>query len=255
MLFSMVNRRSLLVALLALAAPLSSRHQAQVLHANGPLPSFEVATIKPMQGAPPPPPGGAPPPLPHDQILLYVNVRQLIASAYNVQAFAKSEILGGPAWTNDQLYEIHAKISGPMSEAMQKMRGKDRQEQTALMEQSLLTDRFKLHVHFEARDLPQFELGIVKGGHRLPAATPSAPQRISLETPHPGEHTLASLLQDQPEIGGRLIVDKTSLEWELQATSVSMLTALTDQLGLRLIESNGPIEVLVIDSIDRPSEN
>lgn len=278
----MVNRSSVfLVAFLALAAPPFSWPQAQVLHATGPLPSFDVATIKPMQGAPPPPPDGAPPPLPNDQILLYVNVRQLIASAYDVQAFAKSEIIGGPAWINDQLYEIHAKISGPMSEATQKMRGKDRQKQIALMEQSLLADRLKLRVHFETRDLPQFALEVVKNGHRLSEAKPSAPQRISLETPRPGESELqatgvslrmiASLLQDQPEIGGRLIVDKTGLDgsydiklaWardndsatRLENNAPSLFTALADQLGLRLVESKGPIEVLVIDSIDRPTEN
>jgi uncharacterized protein (TIGR03435 family) len=35
----------------------------------------------------------------------------------------------------------------------------------------------------------------------------------------------------------------------------SLETALGETLGLRLVATKGPVEVVVIDSIDRPSEN
>jgi bla regulator protein BlaR1 len=83
---------------------------------------------------------------------------------------------------------------------------------------------------------------------------------------------LIETLQMQPEIGGRLIVDRTgltghyeiTLDWQrdMGATTAtdesgppSLLTALREQLGLRLVETKGSVEVIVIDHIDRPSEN
>jgi len=66
---------------------------------------------------------------------------------------------------------------------------------------------------------------------------------------------------------GRIVVDKTglsdsydfTLEWapdEAQdSPAPSLVTALREQLGLRLESQRSPVEVLVIDSIDRPSEN
>jgi uncharacterized protein (TIGR03435 family) len=49
-------------------------------------------------------------------------------------------------------------------------RTNSKREQTSLMMQSLLTDRFKLKVHFESRELPVYALVFAKGGPKLPAA-------------------------------------------------------------------------------------
>jgi uncharacterized protein (TIGR03435 family) len=211
----------------------------------------------------------------------------LIAFAYNVQAFTKSEVVGGPEWIDSQIYEIHAKINGTMSDAMQQMPAKQRQEQTDLMEQSLLADRFKLHVHFETRELPEFALVVAKGSPKmLPSAAPSDtygrmtqnPDGQSWEFKAKGisVQNLALFLQMQQEIGGRVIVDQTGLtgaygvkmDWERDngagapeattspnETAPSLFTALQEQLGLKLVETKGPVEVIVIDHIDRPSPN
>jgi uncharacterized protein (TIGR03435 family) len=88
---------------------------------------------------------------------------------------------------------------------------------------------------------------------------------------------LISLLRNQSEIGGKPILDKTgftdrfdivNLQWaNLTAAAIpadngapdpdapSLFTALEETLGLKLTPGKGPVEVLVIDSIDRPSEN
>ena len=108
--------------------------QAQILHAADPLPSFEVATVKPVQG-PPPPRGGGPPPLGQDEVLMYVNARMLLASAYNAEAFAGDVITGGPSWIDNQVFEVHGRIERSASDAMQKMPAKQRQQQIKLMEQ------------------------------------------------------------------------------------------------------------------------
>jgi bla regulator protein BlaR1 len=278
--FNLPSTLAIALAASAIAAP------AQVLHASAPLPSFEVATVKPMQGAPPPREAG-PPPLARDEVLMYVNARLLIGAAYNVQAMARSEIVGGPDWIDTQIYEVHARINPAISDAMQQMPAQQRQQQIELMEQSLLAERFKLQVHFETRQLPEFALEVAnaKIGPKLPpAAVPSGPHRRTLQpsktqgwelqATSASLETLASMLQMQPEIGGRLIVDHTgltgaydvTLNWARDngagsptispdETVPSLFTALQEQLGLKLVETRGPVEVIVLDHIDHPAPN
>lgn len=265
--------------LIALAFAISlTPASAQILHASGPLPSYEVVDIKASDGAPPP---GGIPPKPRDEIWTFVTTRMVIASAYNVPTFSKSEIIGGPSWIDGQIYEIRAKIDGQLSGAMQQMPNKDRQRQVELMDQSLLADRFKLKIHFETRQLSQFALVVAKSGSKLkPAANPSlhAPitskpvgaatdlQMISTTT-----DMLATIVGMEPEIGGRPVINQTgltglydvTLDWtpnpvadtNPDASGPSLFTALEEQLGLRLVEIKGPVEVVVIDHIEKPSEN
>jgi uncharacterized protein (TIGR03435 family) len=75
-----------------------------------------------------------------------------------------------------------------------------------------------------------------------------------------------ALLGHQPELGGRPVIDETDLEgvydcemsWsqaESDGTGQSFFSAVQSQLGLKFQPSKGPVEVLVIDSISRPTEN
>ena len=77
---------------------------------------------------------------------------------------------------------------------------------------------------------------------------------------------IVATLSHQTELEGRPVIDKTGLEgaydcemkWsqaESDGTDQFFFTAVRDQLGLRLQPSKGPVEVLVIDSISRPSAN
>lgn len=88
--------------------------------------------------------------------------------------------------------------------------------------------------------------------------------------------TFVSMLARRPELGGRLVLDQTGLndkytfkfQWVRQptggaddnnssvaVTGPSLWTALEEQLGLRLESAKGPVDTIVIDSIEKPSEN
>jgi bla regulator protein blaR1 len=298
-----IGRKMVLAAFgfLAIAAPVVAFGIArmvpmhgQILHASGPLPSFEVATIKPWRRPPTPPP---PPPsdgitapnpaLPDkiapgngggqrtDRVHLILPARLLIAFAYNVPfGFERIRVVGGPDWLGSDDYEIQAKIEDSLYAAMQKMTPAQQREQVNLMEQSLLADRFKLKAHFETREMPMYALVIAKGGPKLTAAKEGESSRLSM---HGNEMTATATTLDQwihnPFLGGRVVVDQTGLKgtydftltWSESVASSgglesgtdapSLFTAVQEQLGLKLVPTKGPVEVIVVDHIEKPSEN
>lgn len=83
-----------------------------------------------------------------------VSLKMLIQAAYRTQG---PRILGGPTWLSSDRYDVIAK--GPATA---------NKEQVWLMLQSLLADRFKVHLHSESKDLPIYELQVAKGGPKLP---------------------------------------------------------------------------------------
>jgi bla regulator protein blaR1 len=160
---------------------------------------------------------------------------------------------------------------------MQKMTPAQQREQIALMEQSLLADRFKLKVHFETRDLPIYTLVIAKGGPKLAPAKEGEPTRLSALN---GQLTATAVTIDQfahspflfPATHGQQVIDQTGLKGAYDftlsyspeqpatpdapaETDPPMFTAIQQQLGLKLVPSKGPVEVIVIDHIEQPSAN
>ncbi len=278
-----------LVILLAIAAPI----HPQILHPTDPLPSFEVATVKPWHRTPPPPqpdgtpatpkiaridPGNGTPQL-KPQLHMILPIEILITSAYNLPPSANRRIIGGPDWLHQDIdqFEIQAKIDDTQFAAMQKMTPAQQREQIALMEQSLLADRFKLKVHFETRELPIYTLVTAKGGPKLAPAKEGEPTRLSALN---GQLTATAVTIDQfahspflfPATHGQQVIDQTGLKGaydftlnfspEQNATADAtaetdppMFTAIQQQLGLKLVPSKGPVDVIVIDHIEQPSAN
>ena len=99
----------------------------------------------------------------------------------------------------------------------------------ALMLQSLLEDRFKLKAHRETRELPLFEL--TKGGAKVKLSEDQTPP--------------TALAAGNGARGGA----------STRPSGQSLFSAVEEQLGRKLEASTGPLPVLVIDSIERPSEN
>src|SRR5687768_17536903 len=197
-------------------------------------------------------------------------LRSVIRAAFQLQ---DDQILGGPEWISTERFDITARAEAgtPFT-------------QLGPMMKALLADRFKLAVHSEQRELPIFELVSVPGkGQRAPGLRDTACPDLELDLNRPercvnisqgrGRLTLRGMPLSQllPFLGpavNRTIVDKTGLDgrydidltWtpELSPTTpdgVSMFTALQEQLGVKLESARGPGDVLVIDPVERPTEN
>jgi uncharacterized protein (TIGR03435 family) len=152
------------------------------------------------------------------------------------------------------------------------------------MLQGLLADRFKLALHHETRELPIYALVIAENGPKVAettaAASNSANTSPAIPTGFPivkghgigmgdGRLTargasisfLADILSRQPGVS-RTVVDETkltgnydfTLEWSADGNAESIRTAVQDQLGLQLEPKTAPLEVLVIDHAEEPSE-
>jgi uncharacterized protein (TIGR03435 family) len=197
----------------------------------------------------------------------------LIATAYGLPVDS-GRIIGGPAWLrqDDPQFEITAKIGDEMFASMQKMTPAEQQMQVKLMEQSLLADRFGLKLHFEQREMPMLELQVAKDGPKL---TPAAAGEVNTLHNFADERgggmkgtavTLDQLARSPLLLGGRVVQNKTGLTGAYDFTlrfageagdgdAPGLYTALQDQLGLRLVPTKSMMEVLVIDSVEKPTEN
>jgi uncharacterized protein (TIGR03435 family) len=269
-------------------------------------------------------------------------LRMLLQTAYartaGTSPGVQLQIVGAPGWVDSDLFEVQAKadcIGGPIP-----------REEMQLMVQSLLEERFQLKAHYETRELPIYNLVVVKEGKLklsedqtaitlqpgavqlcgpVPAAlqVPLGQRGLPFDPSKPGTMprgamimmmnpttgltmtatampigNLVGMLQNQ---AGRPIIDKTGLKglFDIQlrfspeglanpflgggggivppppgaaigpvpggsagtAPNVatepvpSLFTAVQEQLGLKLESARGPVEVLVIDSVQKPTEN
>jgi uncharacterized protein (TIGR03435 family) len=196
-------------------------------------------------------------------------LRGLIESAYDVRDF---QIIGGPPWLDADRYDLLARsqpgdAAAPRAEDM---------KATRLRLQALLADRFHLVVHRETRDLQEYALVVAKSGSMLvavPAGTP--PARAGVQS------MCGRMTGTQAPISGlvlylsrelkRPVLDRTGLagryNFELSWTpelapcadatdnAPSIFTALLEQLGLRLDSIKGPVDTVVVDRVDKASED
>ena len=292
------------------AAFATAQLYGQILRATGPLPSFEVATVKPSNG------DNAIPSVntPTESRTMNVTARNLIEQAYGIPwtAGRNQRVVGGPGWIDNNRYDVDARIDPSLAARLEKLSHEERKEQMSLMMQSLLADRFKLKVHVQSAELPMYALIFAKGGPKLtiakdlptttvedqPPAKAGFPLRaedirkgiLVLYRGQAAEMTAKAVTLDDlvhwlagySEIGGRTVVNRTglpglydfTLQWTRErliapgpqdeqlrsaASNVpeapGLFTALQEQLGLRLMSTKGPVEVLVIDHLDLPSQN
>ena len=113
-----------------------------------------------------------------------VTARNLIEQAYRIPwtPGLNERAVGGPDWIDTLHYDVEARIDQSLVAAFATMTNQQQKDQTSLMMQSLLADRFKLIVHFESRELPIYALAAAKGGPKLVAAR-ELPAVIEQEDP------------------------------------------------------------------------
>lgn len=238
-------------------------------------PTFEVFSVHPSKS------GGEPrmSPSPGGLLAENVTVRMLIRAAYRMD---ESSMLGGPGWLDSAQYNVAAKTSRAAS-----------QDQLRLMLQKLLADRFQLRVHRETQQGPAY--AVVVADKKGPRPHPADPARCAAAAAIPCGRTLkppqgpitgegVSMQEFARFLSGLVgvpVLDHTGLsgifDITLQVSSSSdpanagngketpdsspdgraatLATALREQLGLRLESAKGSVELLVIDSVKRPSEN
>jgi uncharacterized protein (TIGR03435 family) len=223
--------------------------------------AFEVASVKPI--APPIPSGGGPWIVTHGRFRAETGyVRGVISWAYNL---LPAQVNGGPDWVDREPYYFDARAEDP--EAGPK------QIQTML--QTLLAERFKLVVHREKQQGQVYTLVVGKNGSKLQDAKDGRKNYINWtgagHVTFTENSTLLGLISILGSSLGAPVFDETGLKGSYnfsldftdprdprprQADSPpDLFTAVEEQLGLRLQAAKKPVEVLVIDHIDRPSAN
>ncbi len=153
---------------------------------------------------------------------------------------------------------------------MQVLTSAQRKERIALMEQSLLADRFALRVHFQPVEMPIYALELSKGapGAAMKPASGDETTRIAVAgTRLTATAVMMSEFAQAPQItgvAGRIVADRTgltgrydfTLDWTNDGSeSAGLISALRDQLGLRLVATKAMVETMVIDQAERPSVN
>ena len=204
----------------------------------------------------------------------------LILTAYPSKV---DELAGAPAWVTTERFDVDARATFEPT-----------REQERVMLRALLADRFKLAARYESQDRPIYSLVVARSDGRLPSELRRLDiDCATFKRPAPGS-AAASDVKDVPICGyrmsssgtvlslmsggssmqgladsissyaGRPVFDKTGLAGYYAYTlkydgattdGVSIFTALQEQLGLKLEPARGPLDVVVIDHIERPTEN
>ena len=231
--------------------------------------TFDVAAIHPTR---PGTDGGFIKALPggHGYSAMNVTVKLMISLMYKVPM---RQIHGGPNWLNEERYDIEARADGAYS-----------LDDLHTMYQNLLADRFGLKVHRETHEGNVYALTVDASGLKMKPNT--SPQDYEVPMQGPPAKTVGKRvpigylcwwLSLQLQNDERPCVDLTGLTGNYDFTISfmpllppgvtedrlppeykdlpSIFTALKEQLGLRLTAQKGPVEDLVIDHIDKPTEN
>jgi uncharacterized protein (TIGR03435 family) len=234
-------------------------------------PGVEVATIKPAK---PDAQGGG---FIWDGVELKAinnTLASLICTAYNIQS---KQIVGAPDWVFSEKFDVTAKPD---------MAGRPSLKQAQGMTRQLLADRFQLKFHRDKKDMPAFVLTSIANPPKMTTDTTDPTQEglffgpIGTLNVHNAPmldftQLLQSSLLDRP------VVDQTGLagRWDfvlkwtpddsqyaimgVKAPPPSdaadapppLLTAIREQLGLKLSSEKAPVDVIVIDHVDHPSPN
>ena len=236
-------------------------------------PAFDVATIRPSDPA-------------HPEQIITLRGAEVITTNVTVHALINlaywlhpKQLTGGPDWTESAKFDVAGKPDAP---------GQPNVDQMKMMLQKLLADRFQLKFHFEKRELSVYAIGIAKNGSKLTKSqddpkgipgwsigrTPSGTRMTFRNAPL---SQIAAVLQNSMD---KPVVDQSGLSERYDFTvtftpdpgqaaliggpppaadnpdaAPDLFTAFQQQLGLKLESTKAPVDVMVIDKVEKPSEN
>jgi uncharacterized protein (TIGR03435 family) len=237
-------------------------------------PAFEVATIRPSDPA-------------HPEQIITLRGAEVITTNQTVHALINlaywihpKQLTGGPDWTESEKFDVAGKPDAP---------GQPNVDQMKMMIQKLLADRFQLKYHFEKRELPVYAITIAKTGAKIiksqddPKGIPGwnfgrNPSGMIMAFRNSPMSQFTAVLQNSMD---RPVVDQTGLSGRYDFTlnftpdaaqaallggppgpaadnpdsAPSLFTAFQQQLGLKLESTKAPVDVMVIDKVEKPSEN
>jgi uncharacterized protein (TIGR03435 family) len=248
--------------------------RAQVPTQDSGLLKFEVASVKP---SPPEARGGMARPEPGG--LRYrgnnLPLKAYISSAYRIKA---DQVVGAPNWVDTDRFDIEAQAEKPSS-----------LEEFHLMTRTLLAERFHLKFHFETKEMPLYALVVDTSGAKLTlhdAANSGEPWiEQGMDMPFHARWTATSSSMELfafrlASVMDRPVIDQTGLKGDydfklaytvdlppnlpqnamvngqpIDTSGPSIFQAVRQQLGLRLEPRKGPVQVMVVDHVEKPSEN
>jgi uncharacterized protein (TIGR03435 family) len=236
-------------------------------------PAFEVATIKPSD---PSRPGKAVTVRGADVITINTTLSDLIVMAYGLHP---KQIIGAPDWIESEKYDITGRPD---------IQGQPNLVQIKAMMQKLLADRFQLKFHKDTKELSVYALTVIKEGpkfvksERDPDSLPGLFFRgpgTNLYVTNAGMAEFADLLQST--VLEKPVVDQTGLtekydfvlKWtpdpghfiglggappqpaDASDAPPDLFAAIQQQLGLKLSSTKASTDVIIIDRVEKPSEN
>lgn len=240
--------------------------ELQVASPDSAAPAYDIGSIKPNKS------GSANSGIDSDLYTfkaVNVSLANLIESVYGIK---KDLISGVPKPLDTARFDVSAKLVDPDVKVLKQLTP----SQYRAMLQPLLMERFQLKVHMEVKQLPVYDMVVLKGGPKFGPEFKEAPKGFTGSTgthSNNGELTataismvaLTDFLFNQVH---RTVIDKTgltgkydlALKWSPEdspetagETFPPIFTALQEQLGLKLKPAKGPVETLVIDHAEIPS--
>jgi uncharacterized protein (TIGR03435 family) len=199
-----------------------------------------------------------------------------------------TQLVGQPDWFNSAKYDVEAKVDASTADELKKLPEDQRGLIGQRMIQQLLADYFKVTLHQASLDLPVYELVIAESGSKLQKAGEHGFMHMDLGELSSKGTPLELLTAQLSQRLGRTVVDKTGLQgdyaytlrWTPDADEVSriraaggppelakveattptadappLMTALEEQLGLKLQSETTRVPVLVIDHAEQPAAN
>jgi uncharacterized protein (TIGR03435 family) len=215
-------------------------------------------------------------------VLVNLSLEQLICSAWDLKPYQVSGISG---WMQSSRFDLTAKVSEDDAAAYNNLTVEQRRN----MLQKLMMERFRLKVHTETKTLPTYDLVVDKGGSKLQVSRAiEAPSREEMNE-HPEKYrkgearmgpgmyegtgvAVRSLASQLSNAVGKPVHDATKLSGSYDiklhyrpgelapdggenSDAPSVFSAVQEQLGLKLIPSQGPVETLVVDAAQQPEAN